>query len=125
MARVRRTERTGAAAGQIVWRVGKYIRLSREDGNAVSEKVISYKVHKRTAVPEDEWYVVENAVPPIVSKEVFEAAQSLHQKDTRTPAGKQEVYMFAGLLRCADCKKGMFGESHRPGGRPLYGLEKR
>ena len=72
------------------------------------QKVISYKVHKRTAVPEDEWYIVENAVPPIVSKEVFEAAQSLHQKDTRTPAGKQEVYMFAGLLRCADCKKGMY-----------------
>ena len=72
------------------------------------QKVISYKVHKRAAVPEDEWYIVENVVPPIVSKEVFEAAQSLHQKDTRTPAGKQEVYMFAGMVRCADCKKGMY-----------------
>ena len=81
-----------------------YIGVMRQG----QQKVISYKVHKRAAVPEDEWYIVENVVPPIVSKEVFEAAQSLHQKDTRTPAGKQEVYMFAGMVRCADCKKGMY-----------------
>ena len=72
------------------------------------QKVISYKVHKRTAVPEDDWFVVENAVPPIISKEVFDAAQNLHQKDTRTPAGKNEVYLLAGLVRCADCDKGMY-----------------
>ena len=70
------------------------------------QKVISYKVHKRAAVPEEEWFIVENAVPAI-DKDTFEAAQSLHRRDTRTAPGKQEVYLFAGFIRCADCRKSM------------------
>lgn len=71
------------------------------------QRVISYKVHKRTTVPEDEWFVVENAVPPIIDRETFQAAQDLHRRDTRTAPGKGEVYLFSGLIRCADCRKGM------------------
>lgn len=71
------------------------------------QKVISYKVHKRTAVPEDEWFVVENAVPAVIETEIFQAVQGLHKRDTRAAPGKQEVYLFAGLIRCAGCGKGM------------------
>lgn len=71
------------------------------------QKVISYKVHKRASVPESEWFVVENAVPAIVARETFQAAQSLHKRDTRTPPGKREVYLFSGYIRCADCGKSM------------------
>ena len=46
------------------------------------QKVISYKVHKRTSVPEDEWYIVENAVPAIIDEEIFQAAQNLHKRDS-------------------------------------------
>ena len=80
-----------------------YIGVMRQG----KQKVISYKVHKRASVPENEWFVVENAIPPIVSPETFQAAQELHKKDTRTAPGKSEVYPFAGLVRCADCGKGM------------------
>jgi len=71
------------------------------------QRVISYKVHKRTAVPEDEWCIVENAVPAIIDKETFQAAQDLHKRDTRTAPGKREVYLFSGFVRCPDCGKGM------------------
>ena len=71
------------------------------------QKVISYKVHKRMAVPESEWFVVENAVPAIIDKEVFQAAQDLHNRDTRVAPGKQKVYLFSGFVRCADCGKSM------------------
>lgn len=71
------------------------------------QKVISYKVHKRAAVPEDEWFVVEDAVPAVIEKEMFQAAQQLHKRDTRTAPGKWEVYLFSGFVRCADCGKGM------------------
>ena len=71
------------------------------------QKVISYKVHKRASVPENEWFVVENAIPPVISLETFEAAQALHKKDTRTAPGQDDVYPFSGLVRCADCGKGM------------------
>ena len=71
------------------------------------QKVISYKVHRRASVPESEWFVVENAIPPIISREAFQAAQELHKRDTRTAPGQREVYLFSGFVRCADCKKGM------------------
>ena len=71
------------------------------------QKVVSYKVHQRKSVPEDEWYVVENIIPPIVSRDVFDMAQSLHGRDTRTPPGGTELYLFSGFIRCADCKKSM------------------
>lgn len=80
-----------------------YIGVMRQG----KQKVISYKVHKRTAVPEDEWFIVENAVPPIIDKETFQAAQDLHRRDTRTAPGRREVYLFSGFIRCPDCGKGM------------------
>lgn len=71
------------------------------------QRVVSYKVHKVVRVPESEWDVVADAVPPIIGRETFEAAQRLHRRDTRTPAGRREVYPFSGLVRCADCGKAM------------------
>ena len=71
------------------------------------QKVISYKVHKRAAVPESEWFIVENAVPAVIDRECFQAAQTLHRRDTRAAPGKGAVYLFSGLIRCADCKKSM------------------
>lgn len=71
------------------------------------QKVISYKVHKRASVPEQDWFVVEGIVPPIIGPDTFALAQALHRRDTRTAPGQRQLYLFAGLLRCAECKKGM------------------
>lgn len=71
------------------------------------QRMVSYKVHKTVPVPESEWVTVENAVPPIVNKALFDAAQRLHQRDTRTPAQRRKPYLFSGFLRCADCGKGL------------------
>jgi hypothetical protein len=77
------------------------------------QKVISYKVHKRASVPESDWYIVDNAVPPIVSRETFQLAQDLHKRDTRAAPGQRQLYLFSGLVRCADCKKGMSRHSSK------------
>lgn len=69
------------------------------------QRVISYKVHKRATVPEYDWFMVENAVPPVVEVPVFQLAQELHRRDTRTPAGAGQLHLFSGLVRCADCGK--------------------
>ncbi len=71
------------------------------------QRVISYKIHKRAAVPESEWSMVEGAVPAIIDKATFDLAQTLRCRDTRAAPGKREVYLFSGLLRCADCQKSM------------------
>ena len=69
--------------------------------------VISYKVHDKVAVPEDEWYRVPNTHEPIIDKELFDRVQELQSKDTRRAPGKRQNYLFSGFLRCADCKKAM------------------
>lgn len=78
-------------------------------GNMVQgrQKVISYKVHDRVAMPESCWYIVENTHEPIIEKEIFQKAQNLQQRHIR--AGKKESnhYLFSGFIRCADCKKAM------------------
>lgn len=78
-------------------------------GNMVQgkQKVISYKVHDRVRTDEKDWIVVENTHDAIISKELFEKAQDLLQRDTRVPSEQRSLHLFSGLLRCADCKKSM------------------
>ena len=70
-------------------------------------RIISYKVHKQIAVPEDEWFVVPNTHEAIIDRETFEKAQALHKRDTRTAPCRQDVYILSGFVRCAGCKKAM------------------
>lgn len=70
-------------------------------------KVVSYKIHKQIAVPKDEWFIVENTHEPIIDKQVFYKAQELLKRDIKTVNKKNEVNLFSGLLKCADCKKAM------------------
>jgi len=77
-------------------------------GNVTQGKrrVKSYKVHKVEQVPEDEWITVENMHEPIIDKELFEKAQELRKVDTRVQDnGKRS--QWAGILKCADCKRAM------------------
>ena len=61
MARIRKTDERKKQQEQIVWRVGRYIRLSREDGNDVSESVVNQDKILTEAIPkffEDGMYEV-------------------------------------------------------------------
>jgi len=71
------------------------------------QKVKSYKVHTRINTPEGEWFIVENTHEPIIDKEIFDKAQGLMQRDTRTAPQSGQLYTFSGFLRCADCGKSM------------------
>ena len=71
------------------------------------QAIISYKVHKRYNTAPSDWYMVENTHKPIIDRDLFDKAQALLQRDTRTAPGKQRVYLFSGFLRCADCGKAM------------------
>lgn len=71
------------------------------------QRIISYKVHKSISTPEDEWFIVENTHEAIISHELFEKAQSLSKRDTRTAPKKNKVYLFSGFLRCIDCGRSM------------------
>ena len=77
------------------------------------QRMISYKVHKSIATSPEEWFVVENTHEPIISLEIFEKAQSLSKRDTRTAPKKKKLYLFSGFLRCADCGKSMTKKTNR------------
>lgn len=77
------------------------------------QRVVSYKVHQTVEVPREGWYVVEGTHPPIVPPALFRRAQDLARQDTRRAPGREEVHLFAGLLRCADCGKAMSRKTAR------------
>ena len=58
MARIRKSEASKTAPKQMIWKIGKYIRLSRDDGNIVSESVVNQDKILDDEIPgffEDEW----------------------------------------------------------------------
>ena len=71
------------------------------------QRVVSYKVHDKVRVPEDEWYVVENVHEPTFTQDEYDALACVLQRDTRTPNGKRQVHLFSGFLRCYDCNKAL------------------
>ena len=71
------------------------------------QTVISYKVHKRQAVPEEDWYMVPDTHEPIIEAELFQKAADLQTRDTRTAPSGRNLHLLSGLIRCADCKKAM------------------
>ena len=71
------------------------------------QRVVSYKVHDRVATPQEEWFIKENTHAATYTQEEYDTAQRLLLRDTRTPQGGRKVYMFAGFLKCADCKKAL------------------
>ena len=78
-------------------------------GNTVQGKrrAKSYKVHKVEQIPKEEWIKVENTHEPIIDKEIFEKAQKLSKLDTKISQKTKELSIWAGLVKCADCKMAM------------------
>ncbi len=76
-------------------------------GNMVQGKnqTVSYKIKQCRAIPENEWIIVEGTHEPIIDKETFYKAQSLFNKHVKSTKKTNDVDLFAGLVRCADCKR--------------------
>ena len=67
---------------------------------------ISFKNKKKVHRPEEDWYTVENTHEPIISQELWDAAQA-HILSRKRPTKQGEVQIFAGLLKCADCGRSL------------------
>ncbi len=58
-------------------------------------------------MPQEEWVRVENTHPAIIDKQLFEKAQNLSKKDTKSSQKTKELSVWAGFLKCGDCKRAM------------------
>jgi len=77
------------------------------------QRVVSYKIHDKVAVPEDEWYIVKDTHEPTFSPEEYDAIHRVLRRDTRTPDGARSVHLFSGFMRCQDCGKALRRKSSR------------
>ncbi len=76
-------------------------------GNMVQGKTttVSYKIKQCRNISQKDWIIVEGTHEPIIDKETFEKAQSLFNKNTRATPETKHVHLFAGLVRCSDCRR--------------------
>ena len=95
--------------------VSQILRNRMYTGDMVQgrQRVISYKIHKQVATPEDEWFIKEGTHEAIVSKEMFADVQKRFLRDTRTAPNSSEVYLFSGFMRCADCGRALHRKTSR------------
>lgn len=68
---------------------------------------VSYKNSKRMKIDKADWIIVENTHEPIIEKYTFDRVQDLMKLRTKSTLTTGNVYLFSGLLRCADCKRAM------------------
>ena len=90
--------------------IGHILRNEMYKGTLIQgkKKMLNYKVHKLVDVPRENWIVVENNHEPIIEPEIFDKVQDIIGRDTRIKGdGTGEVSLFAGYIRCADCKRAM------------------
>lgn len=81
------------------------------------QSVVSYKVHDRVSVPEENWYIVEDTHKPIIDRTLFDRAQSRLQKGDQADFSGREWHLLAGFVRCADCGRAM---ARHPSGSSVY-----
>ncbi len=68
---------------------------------------ISYKIKQIKDMPKEDWIIVENTHEPIISREDFAKVQALLNSGIRRSPKTKQVDLFSGLVRCADCGRGM------------------
>ena len=81
-----------------------------------------YKGIRLEKVPESEWYVIENAHEPLVSKELYEKVHGIMQKNSEkrqesmkktAKARAKMIDLFDGRIFCADCGYRMYFHRHQ------------
>ena len=76
-------------------------------GTLICHKTYTSRInHVRKDIPEEEQYRHENAVPAIVSREIWEQAQFLlnsKQKRNVRASTSKPFHRYAGLIKCGDC----------------------
>lgn len=77
-------------------------------GNMVQGRYIRPTMHgKAKKADPSEWIVAEGTHDAIISKELWDAVQVQITKNSRAPEFEQNVGLFAGFIKCADCGRAM------------------
>ena len=85
--------------------IGKLLKDERYTGSAVFGKMKRVKVgsSKSVAVPKEEWTVVPDMFPAVVSKELFAAVQTALNTDRAVHTFKKSDALFHRKIQCGYC----------------------
>lgn len=87
-------------------------------GIMVQNKTVRRMKGKARYRPEKEWIKVPNTHEAIIDKNTFNKVQNLLNRNTRVINFEQNVSIFAGFLKCADCGRAM--AKNKRGGTVYY-----
>lgn len=103
----------------------RMIRNEKYMGTAVMNKQHRvFETKKTIDVPKEEWVIIENAVPAIVDKEIFEKANELLKKKSKESNhnGKDKgelygywkgSYLYSGKIVCGKCGKPYWHQKYK------------
>ncbi len=107
--------------GDLVWNrrtEAKFYRVQKGRAQKRHREIGEAKVIK---TPKDEWVVVPDAVPAIVTREEWEKVQAMVAKRRRCQGGaghRDRRWLLTGVLECGDCGHKFWGDPRRKGRRP-------
>lgn len=98
--------------------VGRILRERMYTGDLIQgkRKKPTYKSKHTVPVPENDWYVTENAHEAIIDRETFETVQQMLGERTRSD-GSGEVHALGGKVRCMECGSTMAKVSYTRNGK--------
>lgn len=76
-------------------------------GNMVQGKTKRRMKGKAKYLPKEQWIVVKNTHPAIISDELWQRVQNKLKRNTKDIDFENDVSIFAGLLKCGDCGRAL------------------
>ncbi len=98
--------------------VHRILKNEMYKGAMVQNKTVRRMRGKAKMRPKGEWIIVENTHEAIIEPEKWERVQELLEQRTRVNDFNQNVSIFAGFLKCADCGRAMVKRRRR--GKYVY-----
>ena len=104
------------------WSYNAVLRILKNEvytGMVVQGKCTTpnYKIKKRIHKDKTEWIRVKDMHDAIISKSEFDLVQEILLRDTRVSPEKSEVFLFSGMIFCADCGESMVRKTVPSGGK--------
>lgn len=104
--------------GDIAWNRRTESKFYQVRNGRVDKMKTTWEATKVVHTHEDDWLVIRDAVPPIVSRDEWDRAQLMVQRrgELKSGRGKQtNRWLLSGVLRCGECGQGYWGEKKRKG----------
>lgn len=95
--------------------VHRILQNAMYKGSMVQNKTVRRMRGRARYRPKEEWIIVDRTHEAIIDPETWERVQELLKKRTRVNDFHQNVSIFAGFLKCADCGRAMVKRKSKGG----------